>query len=72
VIVAVRRGFRAGKDMQIDETISIVGYDPEWPNLFEKERAILIKALGDRIVDLQHVGSTAVGGSHRNLWSIND
>jgi GrpB-like predicted nucleotidyltransferase (UPF0157 family) len=58
----VRRGFRVGKDMQIDETVSIVGYDPEWPNLFEKERAILIKALGDRIGDLQHVGSTAVGG----------
>ena len=48
--------------MQIDETVSIVGYDPEWPSLFEKERAILIKALGDRISDLQHVGSTAVGG----------
>ena len=50
--------------MEIDETISIVPYDQEWPRLFEKERDILLQILGDKIIELQHIGSTAVVG----LW----
>ena len=37
-------------------------YDPVWPELFARERAGLLAALGDRPIDLAHVGSTAVPG----------
>lgn len=36
--------------------------DPAWPEAYAREAAALRSALGARIVDLQHVGSTAVPG----------
>lgn len=44
------------------DEILIVDYDPEWPRLYEKERALICSALGDTVADIQHVGSTAVPG----------
>ena len=40
----------------------IVTYDPRWPALFEQERDALANALGNRLLGIEHVGSTAVGG----------
>jgi GrpB-like predicted nucleotidyltransferase (UPF0157 family) len=40
----------------------IVAYDPRWPALYERERDALVKALGIRILGIEHVGSTAVSG----------
>ena len=40
----------------------LVDYDPEWPSLFEEERARLRAALPADALDIQHVGSTAVPG----------
>lgn len=37
-------------------------YDPRWPRLFEQERAAILKALGPRVVGIEHIGSTAVPG----------
>lgn len=40
--------------------IVIADYDPDWPRLFQREAARVRAALGDRVVVLEHVGSTSV------------
>jgi GrpB-like predicted nucleotidyltransferase (UPF0157 family) len=42
--------------------IPFVEYDPGWPALFEREEARIRSILGDRVVRLEHTGSTAVPG----------
>jgi len=42
--------------------IQIVDYDPEWPRLFEREAERIQTALGDRVLLIEHVGSTSVPG----------
>ncbi len=42
--------------------IEIVDYDPRWPSLYDEERARILGAIGPWLVDIQHVGSTAVPG----------
>lgn len=42
--------------------IQIDDYNPEWPALFEREALRIRSALGDRVVLLEHVGSTSVPG----------
>jgi GrpB-like predicted nucleotidyltransferase (UPF0157 family) len=44
------------------EPVVIVDYDPRWPDLFEELRAPVVAALGDLVVIVEHVGSTAVPG----------
>jgi GrpB-like predicted nucleotidyltransferase (UPF0157 family) len=42
--------------------VVVVEYDPQWPRLFEQEKAALLTALGDRLVAIEHMGSTAIPG----------
>jgi GrpB-like predicted nucleotidyltransferase (UPF0157 family) len=42
--------------------IQIVEYDEEWPRLFAREAGRVRAALGDRVLQLEHVGSTSVPG----------
>jgi GrpB-like predicted nucleotidyltransferase (UPF0157 family) len=42
--------------------IRLVEYDPTWPELFRREAGRIRAALGDRVLQLEHVGSTAVPG----------
>jgi GrpB-like predicted nucleotidyltransferase (UPF0157 family) len=42
--------------------VRVIDYDPEWPRLFQREAERVRAALGDRIVSLEHVGSTSVPG----------
>jgi GrpB-like predicted nucleotidyltransferase (UPF0157 family) len=42
--------------------VQIVDYDPEWPRLFEREVERVQAALGDRMLLLEHIGSTSVPG----------
>jgi GrpB-like predicted nucleotidyltransferase (UPF0157 family) len=42
--------------------IVIVDYDPDWPRRFETERAKIAGALGERALQIDHVGSTSVPG----------
>ena len=42
--------------------IQVVDYDPAWPELFRCEAERIRGALGDRVVQLEHVGSTSVPG----------
>jgi GrpB-like predicted nucleotidyltransferase (UPF0157 family) len=43
-------------------SIQIVDYNPDWSQLFEREAERIQAALGDRILLLEHVGSTSVPG----------
>ncbi|MFC4448656.1 GrpB family protein [Halorussus aquaticus] len=45
-----------------DVTIEIVDYDPAWPVRFEREADRMAEILGDRVVSIEHIGSTAVPG----------
>ncbi len=42
--------------------VFITPYDPNWPKLFEQEKARLADALRGHFVDIQHIGSTSVLG----------
>jgi GrpB-like predicted nucleotidyltransferase (UPF0157 family) len=44
------------------EPIKIADYDPEWPLHFENEATRLQATLGERVLLLEHVGSTSVPG----------
>jgi GrpB-like predicted nucleotidyltransferase (UPF0157 family) len=42
--------------------VTLVPYDPEWPRLYEREAARIREALGDRLIRIEHTGSTSVPG----------
>jgi GrpB-like predicted nucleotidyltransferase (UPF0157 family) len=42
--------------------IRVVPYDPAWPTMFVRERQLLVAALGDRALEIHHIGSTSVPG----------
>ncbi|MDR2682053.1 MAG: GrpB family protein [Holosporaceae bacterium] len=42
--------------------IEIIPYNPDWPKIFEAEKEIISMALGDNLVAIHHIGSTAVQG----------
>jgi GrpB-like predicted nucleotidyltransferase (UPF0157 family) len=44
------------------DIIRLEPHNPEWALLYERERACLAAALGCHVLDLQHVGSTAIPG----------
>jgi GrpB-like predicted nucleotidyltransferase (UPF0157 family) len=49
----------------IHEEVSLQAYDPRWPGLFAAERdrlLLLTPQLPARLIDIQHIGSTAVPG----------
>jgi GrpB-like predicted nucleotidyltransferase (UPF0157 family) len=53
---------RMGKPVPQFVPIQIVDYNPQWPQLYEQETARVRSALGDRVLLLEHVGSTSVPG----------
>ena len=42
--------------------VEINDYDPGWPRLYEREENRIRSVLGDRVIRIEHVGSTAVPG----------
>src|SRR6516165_10752214 len=44
------------------EPVIIVDYDSRWPDLFEELRVPVVAALGDLVIVVEHIGSTAVPG----------
>lgn len=42
--------------------VQLVPYNPKWKENFAKEKKHLQKALGDLVISIEHVGSTAVPG----------
>jgi GrpB-like predicted nucleotidyltransferase (UPF0157 family) len=47
---------------RLDGKITLAGYDPAWPALFDREAARIRAALGGAVLRLEHVGSTSVPG----------
>ena len=43
-------------------TVRVVAHRAQWPELFERERRALRERVGHLVLDIQHVGSTAVPG----------
>jgi GrpB-like predicted nucleotidyltransferase (UPF0157 family) len=42
--------------------VEIVPYDPNWPDIYAAERAELVKLAGAALLELEHIGSTAIPG----------
>jgi GrpB-like predicted nucleotidyltransferase (UPF0157 family) len=42
--------------------VEIHDYDSEWPRLYEREEERIRAVLGDRVIRIEHVGSTSVPG----------
>lgn len=55
-------GVTVGQPQQLQGPIEIHEYDPAWPRRFELEAERVRQALGDRVVRLEHAGSTSVPG----------
>lgn len=45
-----------------DAPITLIDYDPRWPELFTREARRIRETLGERAVMIEHVGSTSVPG----------
>ena len=43
-------------------TVEVISYQPVWKELFEEEAARLCSALGNQILQIEHVGNTAIEG----------
>jgi len=56
------RAATIGEPTRVDGQIHLADYDPAWPILFEREVTIVRSLLGDRVLLLEHVGSTSVPG----------
>jgi GrpB-like predicted nucleotidyltransferase (UPF0157 family) len=42
--------------------LEVRDYDPAWPDAYRRKASRVIEALGERVVTLEHVGSTSVPG----------
>jgi GrpB-like predicted nucleotidyltransferase (UPF0157 family) len=51
-----------GELQPLTEPIRFVAYDPEWPALYAREEARIRSILGDRVIRIEHTGSTSVPG----------
>lgn len=47
---------------RLDGQVRLADYDPGWPGLYRREAARIRSALGDRVLILEHIGSTSVPG----------
>ncbi len=46
----------------IDEPVRLVEYDPAWPARFDAERSRLRERFPAELIEVQHIGSTAIPG----------
>lgn len=46
----------------INGQVIIVDYDDAWPGMYQREETRIRAALGDRALQIEHIGSTAVPG----------
>ena len=56
------RAHTVGELTPLSCRISVVNYDPQWPDLFEREAQRIRAALGSRALRIEHTGSTSVPG----------
>jgi GrpB-like predicted nucleotidyltransferase (UPF0157 family) len=51
-----------GELKPFESRIELADYDPEWPRLFEREAGRIRSILGERVLRIEHTGSTSVPG----------
>jgi GrpB-like predicted nucleotidyltransferase (UPF0157 family) len=56
------RAATIGEPEALPGRVELAEYDPAWPLLFEREAATIHAALGQRVLQLEHVGSTSIPG----------
>jgi GrpB-like predicted nucleotidyltransferase (UPF0157 family) len=56
------RANTVGELKPLSGRIQIVDYDPQWPQLFEREAHRIRAALGPQALKIEHTGSTSVPG----------
>ena len=44
------------------DSVIIVDYNPQWLHIYEQEKARIQDAIGEYLIDIQHVGSTSIPG----------
>jgi GrpB-like predicted nucleotidyltransferase (UPF0157 family) len=59
------RNVTVGELSVLNGRVELRDYDPEWPGKFTREAELILNALGERALRIEHVGSTAVPG----LWA---
>lgn len=42
--------------------VELTPYQQEWPSLYEQEKRRILASIGEHVLDVQHVGSTAIPG----------
>jgi GrpB-like predicted nucleotidyltransferase (UPF0157 family) len=62
------RAVTVGEPTRLSGPVELVDYDPAWPQLFAREAERVRAALGDRVLLLEHVGSTSVPGLTAKPW----
>lgn len=43
-------------------SVKLVPYDPNWPQQYEAERCFILEVVGEKILSIDHIGSTSVPG----------
>lgn len=56
------RAATLGEPQELSGRVGLVDYDASWPLLFEREAVTIRGSLGERALQLEHVGSTSVLG----------
>src|SRR5215510_2958639 len=56
------RAVHVGELKELNQPVQIAEYDPAWVQRFDREAARIRAILGDRVLQLEHVGSTSVPG----------
>ena len=49
-------------DKKMKGIVRVLSYDPEWKNEFSRLKAMIVDCVGDLIICVDHVGSTAIEG----------
>jgi GrpB-like predicted nucleotidyltransferase (UPF0157 family) len=62
------RAATVGEPTRLSGPVELVDYDPAWPQLFAREAERVRVALGERVLLLEHVGSTSVPGLTAKPW----
>lgn len=43
-------------------SVKLVPYDPLWPQQYEAERCFILETVGEKILSIDHIGSTSIPG----------
>ena len=62
IIVRNVYGVWVMSDFDANEAFQVADYNANWPLMFEAEAGLVADALGDHVVEIEHVGSTSVPG----------